>query len=63
MAEKVGPTKLGKMVVVLFIIALVAVAAFYFRDLIAPGGEGPGDIDLDKFQNQVGNSYAAQRTG
>ncbi len=63
MAEKVGPTKLGKMVVVLFIIALVAVAAFYFRDLIAPGGEGPGDIDLDKFQNQVGKYEAPDAAG
>jgi NitT/TauT family transport system substrate-binding protein len=52
MAEKVGPTRLGKIVVVLFVLALLALAAYYFRDLIAPGGGGGGEVDLDAFRAQ-----------
>ena len=44
--EKVGPTKLGKLVVFLFILALIGGAIYYFRDLIAPSGGKPGGIDL-----------------
>ncbi len=63
MAETVGPTKLGKLIIVVFIIILGGLAAFYFRDLIAPGGKDDGDIDLGKFQNQVGKYEAPDAVG
>ena len=44
--EKVGPTKLGKLVVFLFILALIGGAIYYFRDLIAPSGGKPGGINF-----------------
>jgi len=52
MSEKVGPTGLGKLVVILFILGLLAVAGYFFKDLIAPEGARQGDVDLDKFRNQ-----------
>lgn len=58
--EPVGPTKLGKVALVLFILALLAGATYYFRDLIAPSGGGPGDVDLDRFKQQ--QSVEAQDT-
>jgi NitT/TauT family transport system substrate-binding protein len=48
--DKVGPTKLGKLVIFLFILALLAGAAYYFRDLIAPSGAKIAGIDLSKFK-------------
>ena len=63
MAEPVGPTKLGKVVIILFIIALAAVGVYYFRDLIAPGGKGPGDVDIDAFQQQQGKYEAPDTAG
>ena len=53
MAEKVGPTRLGKVVIILFIVALVAAAAYYFRDLVAPSGERQGDVDLDALRSKI----------
>lgn len=53
MAEKTGPTKLGKLVIVLFILALVAGAIYYFRDLIAPGERQVGDVDLDSLRTKI----------
>lgn len=53
MAEKVGPTRLGKVVIILFIVALVAAAAYYFRDLVAPSGERRGDVDLDALKAKI----------
>jgi len=51
MAEKrVGPTGLGKLVIILFVLVLVAGAIYYFRDLVAPSGQRSGDVDLAKFQ-------------
>ncbi len=48
---RVGPTVLGRVVLGLFIVALLAGAAYYFRDLIAPSGDrGNGKVDLKKFQ-------------
>jgi len=48
--ENVGPTKLGKLVVFLFILALIAGAVYYFRDLVAPSGRQQGGIDLSQFK-------------
>jgi len=54
MAEKkVGPTALGKIVIALFILALVAGAVWFGKDLIFPSASGPGDVDLDAFQQGV----------
>ena len=48
---KVGPTALGKMVLFLFVLACIAGAAYYFRDLLAPGGRGSGkQVNLDDFK-------------
>jgi ABC-type nitrate/sulfonate/bicarbonate transport system substrate-binding protein len=48
---KVGPTALGKLVLFLFVLACIAGAAYYFRDLLAPGGRGGGQqVDLDKLK-------------
>lgn len=52
MSEKVGPTGLGKLVIILFILGLLAVAGYFFKDLIAPEGARQGDVDLDKFRQQ-----------
>ncbi|MEM7482102.1 MAG: phosphate ABC transporter substrate-binding/OmpA family protein [Acidobacteriota bacterium] len=50
MADNVGPTKLGKLVIFLFVLALLGGAIYFFWDLIAPGGRQAGDIDLDEFK-------------
>lgn len=50
--EPVGPTKLGKLAILIFILALAAGAVYYFRDLVAPEAGSAGDIDLDKFRQQ-----------
>jgi len=48
---KVGPTALGKMVLFLFVLACIAGAAYYFRDLLAPGGrDGGKQVNLDDFK-------------
>ncbi len=52
--DPVGPTKLGKLALILFVLALLAGAAYYFRDLIAPEAGKTGDIDLDAFRQQQG---------
>jgi len=54
MANEVGPTKLGKLVIGLVVIALIAGAVYFFRDLIFPSQGGPGDVDLNAFQQQQG---------
>lgn len=53
MAEnKVGPTALGKVVGVLFVIACIAVAGYFFRDTLFPSAQknNLGTVDLNKFQ-------------
>jgi NitT/TauT family transport system substrate-binding protein len=51
-SDKVGPTILGKVVIVLFILALIGGAAYYFRDLIAPSGARSKPVDIDAFKQQ-----------
>jgi len=63
MADKVGPTRLGKIVILLFVVALVVAAGYFFRDLIAPSGRGAGDVDLDKFRDQAGAIEAPDAQG
>lgn len=64
MADKVGPTRLGKFVVFVFVLVLLGAAAYFFRDLIAPAGKsGSGQIDLDKFRDQVGKYEAPDTQG
>ena len=51
MAEKTGPTALGKIVIAIFVIVLLGGAIYYFRDLVAPsGGDDTGEVDLAKFR-------------
>ncbi len=46
---KVGPTALGKIVLVLIVLGLLGGAAYFFKDLIAPQEKKQGDVDLTKF--------------
>jgi NitT/TauT family transport system substrate-binding protein len=48
--QKVGPTILGKLVLIVFVLACVGAAAYYFRDLVAPGGRTQGMVDIDEFR-------------
>ena len=48
--QNVGPTILGKLVLIVFVLACIAGAAYYFRDLVAPSGRGPGTVDIDEFR-------------
>ncbi|MBZ0114463.1 MAG: OmpA family protein [Thermoanaerobaculia bacterium] len=52
MAEATGPTKLGKLVLFIFILALIGGAIYYFRDMLAPSGDRGTDtqVDLDEFR-------------
>lgn len=63
MAENTGPTRLGKTVIILFILALVVAAGYFFQDLIAPSGRSQGDVDLDKFRDEVGQFEAPDTQG
>ena len=61
---KVGPTALGKIVLILFILACVAGAAYYFRDLIAPtGADGKRQVDIGAFKDQQGKVEAPDTKG
>jgi NitT/TauT family transport system substrate-binding protein len=48
--QKAGPTALGKLVLIVFVLACIAGAAYYFRDLIAPSGRGTKTVDIDQFR-------------
>jgi NitT/TauT family transport system substrate-binding protein len=63
MAEKVGPTVLGRVVIVLFILGLLGGAAYFLRDFILPKGRTQGDIDLNSFQQQQGKIEAPDTKG
>jgi len=61
--EKVGPTALGKIVIVLFILGCLSAAGWFFRDTIFPGRDGGGTVDMDKFREQQGGAEAMDPTG
>jgi ABC-type nitrate/sulfonate/bicarbonate transport system substrate-binding protein len=61
--QKVGPTALGKIVLILFVLACIAGAAYYFRDLLAPGGKGAKPVDLTAFKDQQGKVEAPDTKG
>jgi NitT/TauT family transport system substrate-binding protein len=63
MADPVGPTKLGKIVILVIILVLIVAAGFFFKDLIAPEGEKAGDVDLDAFREQGGRVEAPDTQG
>jgi NitT/TauT family transport system substrate-binding protein len=63
MAERVGPTALGKFVIFIFIVVLVAAGVYFFKDFIAPSGEQTGDIDIDQFKQQQGKYEAPDTAG
>jgi len=56
MPDQVGPTKLGKFVIFLFVLACLLIAGYYFRSTLFPSHEGTGDqtIDMDEFKKQQG---------
>lgn len=53
-SNNVGPTALGKIVLALIVLGLLAGAAYFFKDLIAPQEKQQGKVDLDKFQSSSG---------
>jgi NitT/TauT family transport system substrate-binding protein len=62
--QKVGPTALGKVVLVVFVLACLAGAAYYFRDLLLPGGGSDSKgVDLDAFKQQQGKVEAPDTKG
>jgi NitT/TauT family transport system substrate-binding protein len=63
MAQESGPTALGKLVIILLVIGLLAAAGYFFKDLIVPEGRGPGDVDLADFQDEVGKYEAPDTAG
>ncbi len=52
--ERVGPTALGKIVGVLFILACLAGAAYFFRNTLFPTAKqkGTGTVDMTKFKGE-----------
>ncbi|RPI79142.1 MAG: hypothetical protein EHM45_03960, partial [Desulfobacteraceae bacterium] len=54
MENKVGPTALGKIVGILFIIACIAVAGYFFRDTFFPKAGKGKDVDISKFKQEQG---------
>ncbi|OGF67968.1 MAG: hypothetical protein A2Y62_21970 [Candidatus Fischerbacteria bacterium RBG_13_37_8] len=62
--NKVGPTTLGKFVGVIFILACILVAGYFFRDSIFPTSKKPGisKIDMDKY-NEMEDVEAVDPTG
>jgi NitT/TauT family transport system substrate-binding protein len=63
MADKVGPTTLGKLVIGIFVLVLVAGAVYFFRDWIMPSGAKQGQIDLDAYRQQQGKIEAPDTSG
>ena len=62
--EKVGPTALGRLILVLFVVAGLAGAAYFFRDTILPKGEdGQRQVDLGAFKDQTGKVEAPDTKG
>ena len=62
--QKVGPTVLGKLVLIIFIIACIGGAAYYFRDYLAPSGQkAQKPVDIDAFKSQQGKVEAPDTKG
>jgi len=62
--QRIGPTPLGKLVLVLFVLALVGGAAYYFRDVLMPSGKGAAKpVDIDAFKAQQGKFEAPDTKG
>jgi len=56
MSSNVGPTKLGKLVATIFVLACIAGAAYLFRGTLFPRARQPGTgpVDLNQFQQTQG---------
>lgn len=64
--EKVGPTILGKIVGIIFIIACLAGAAWFIkpvREVIFPHRQSGGDVNLDEYRQQQGSVEAQDPKG
>ncbi len=61
--NKVGPTALGKIVGILFILACLGGAVYFFRDTLFPERAKQGDVDLDEYRQQQGGVEAMDPKG
>src|SRR5512140_2845339 len=62
--QKVGPTVLGKVVLVLFVLALIGGAAYHFRGVLLPRDtSGDKTVDLNAFKAQAGKVEAPDTKG
>ena len=57
--NKIGPTPLGKFVLIIIVIGLIALAGYFFKDKIFPSKDTGKKIDLNAFQQQSGNQVEA----
>jgi NitT/TauT family transport system substrate-binding protein len=63
MANKPGLTPLGKVFVVVFILACIGGAGYFLRDYLFPQSGKTGQVDLGKFKDQAGGAEAQDPTG
>jgi NitT/TauT family transport system substrate-binding protein len=63
MANKPGLTPLGRVFVIVFILALIGGAGYFLRDYLFPQAGKTGQVDLDKFKDQAGGAEAVDPTG
>jgi NitT/TauT family transport system substrate-binding protein len=63
MADKVGPTALGKVMMFLFIILCLAGAGYFFWDTLFPTKDKVSTVDMDAFRKQQGGAEATDPTG
>lgn len=65
MSDSVGPTKLGKFVAAIFVIACIVAAGYLFRETLFPkaGQPGGGNVDLSKFPQQDQDAAGATIPG
>jgi NitT/TauT family transport system substrate-binding protein len=61
--NKVGPTALGKIVGILFILACLGGAVYFFRDTLFPERGKQGDVNLDEYRQQQGGVEAMDPKG
>ncbi|MBN2399249.1 MAG: OmpA family protein [Candidatus Aminicenantes bacterium] len=58
--NKIGPTALGKTVAIIFIIACIAAAGYFFRDTFFPKAKKGKTVDLDQFRKDQQREAEAQ---
>jgi len=66
MAEnKIGPTLLGRVVIILFLMACLVAAGYFFRNTLFPSAQkaDKGKVDLTKYQKEQGGVEALDPNG